>query len=77
MARTAGYRAPRFLTFKQASELGGHVRKGERGTKVYFVKQLQVRDKDSDDETAMRVVPMLREYVVFNVEQCENRYRFG
>jgi antirestriction protein ArdC len=51
MARAANYRAPRFLTYKQALELGGHVRKGQRGTKVYFVKQLQVRDKDSDDES--------------------------
>jgi antirestriction protein ArdC len=39
---------------------------------VYFVKQLQVRDKDSDVESATRVVPMLREYTVFNVDQCEN-----
>jgi antirestriction protein ArdC len=41
MAQAAGYRTPRFLTFKQALELGGNVRKGEHGTKVYFVKQLQ------------------------------------
>jgi antirestriction protein ArdC len=72
MARAAGYRVPRFLTYKQALELGGHVRKGERGTKVYFVKQLLVRDKDSDDKSATRVIPMLREYTVFNVDQCEN-----
>jgi antirestriction protein ArdC len=32
MAQAAGYRTPRFLTFKQALELGGNVRKGERGT---------------------------------------------
>src|SRR2546423_13658710 len=44
MAQAAGYGTPRFLTFKQALELGGNVRKGERGTKVYFVKPLQVRD---------------------------------
>jgi antirestriction protein ArdC len=48
------------------------VRKGERGTKVYFVKQLQVRDQGADDEAATRVVPMMREYTVFNVDQCEN-----
>jgi antirestriction protein ArdC len=30
MAQAAGYRTPRYLTFKQALELGGHVRKGER-----------------------------------------------
>jgi len=31
MAQQAGYRTPRYLTFKQALELGGHVRKGEHG----------------------------------------------
>ena len=63
---------PRFLTFKQALELGGNVRKGERGTKVYFVKQLQVRDQGEDDKSSTRVIPMMREYTVFNVDQCEN-----
>src|ERR1700743_2271624 len=72
MAQTACYATPRFLTFKQALELGGNVRKGERGTKVYFVKQLQVRDKGTDDGTTTRVVPMMREYTVFNVDQCDN-----
>jgi antirestriction protein ArdC len=72
MAQTAGYRSPRFLTFKQALELGGNACKGERGTKVYFVKQLQVHDKGAEDGPAIRIVPMLREYTVFNVDQCEN-----
>jgi antirestriction protein ArdC len=72
MAQAAGYRAPRFLTFKQALELGGNVRKGERGTKVYFVKQLQVRDPGADDSTSTRLIPMMREYTVFNVAQCDN-----
>ena len=72
MEQTAGYRSPRFLTFKQAVELGGNVRRGEHGTKVYFVKQLQVHDKGSDDSSAASLVPMMREYTVFNVDQCEN-----
>ncbi len=72
MAQAAGYRTPRYLTFKQALDLGGNVRRGEHGTKVYFVKQLQVRDEGADDEGATRVVPLLREYTVFNVDQCEN-----
>jgi antirestriction protein ArdC len=71
MAQAAGYRTPRFLTFKQALELGGNVRKGEHGTKVFFVKQLQIRDQGAGDETATRLVPMLREYTVFNVDQCD------
>src|SRR5436309_14709106 len=65
MAQAAGYRTPRFLTFKQASELGGNARKGQRGTKVYFVKQLQVRDQGVEDDHSARLVPMMREYTVF------------
>jgi antirestriction protein ArdC len=71
LARNRGWSTPRFLTFKQAIEAGGNVCKGEHGTKVYFVKQLQVKN-DDEAETETRVVPMLREYTVFNVEQCEN-----
>jgi antirestriction protein ArdC len=70
MAQAAGYLTPRFLTFKQALELGGHVRKGERGTKVYFVKPREIRE-EADDNSPTRLVPMMREYTVFNVDQCE------
>ena len=70
MARAAGYRTPRFLTFKQAAELGGHVRKGEHGMKVYFVKQFEVKE-DADHNSPTRVIPVMREYTVFNIEQCE------
>src|SRR5580700_8760262 len=60
MAQAAGYRTPRFVTFKQALDLGGNVRKGQHGHRVYFVKQLQVRDKDTAaDDEATRIVPML------------------
>jgi hypothetical protein len=51
-------------------ELGGNVRKGEHGTKVYFVKQLQLADRENE-EGETRVVAMMREYTVFNVDQCE------
>ena len=45
------------------------MRKGEHETKVYFVKQLRVRAAEGEDDE--RLVPMLREYTVFNVAQCE------
>jgi antirestriction protein ArdC len=70
LARDRGWPTPRFLTFKQAIEAGGNVRKGEHGTKVYFVKQLQIKDSDGE-ENNVRVVPMMREYTVFNIAQCE------
>jgi antirestriction protein ArdC len=71
LARDRGWPTPRFLTFKQAIDAGGNVRKGEHGTKVIFVKQLQIKEGDSD-EADTRLIPMLREYSVFNVAQCEN-----
>ena len=70
LARDRGWPTPRFLTFKQTIEAGGNVRRGEHGTKVYFVKQLQIKDGDSE-ETETRLIPMLREYTVFNCAQCE------
>jgi len=70
MAQAAGYRAPRYLTFKQALELGGNVRRGERGVTVFFVKRLQVADRDGA-EGDTKIIPMMKAYTVFNVAQCE------
>lgn len=68
MSMNAGYGRPRYLTFKQALEAGGHVRKGEHGTRVYYFKQLTIKDRQTEEE---KQIPMLREYTVFNVSQCE------
>jgi antirestriction protein ArdC len=38
---------------------------------VYFVKQLHVRDEGTEDEGAARIVPMMREYCLFNVDQVD------
>ena len=69
-----GYTHPFFLTFKQAQQLGGRVRRGQNGFKIYFVKKLDVPKKPDiqplkDDD--FRQVTMLREYTVFNVAQCD------
>jgi antirestriction protein ArdC len=45
------------------------VRKGEHGTKVYYWKQLRIEAEGENE--AERLVPMMREYTVFNVAQCE------
>jgi antirestriction protein ArdC len=58
-----------WLTFKQALELGGNVRKGERGTMIVFWKFETVEDKETGKSKS---VPFARGYTVFNVEQCEN-----
>ena len=63
------YESPYWLTFNQAIELGGYVKKGERACPVVFWKRLDV---DAQDEpTGRKTVPFLRYYSVFNVAQCE------
>jgi hypothetical protein len=70
----AGYASPYWLTFKQAREIGGYVRKGEQGSPVVFWKWLE-KDEGKQDRvktgTASRRIPLARLYSVFNVHQCE------
>jgi antirestriction protein ArdC len=61
---------PRFLTFRQALEAGGHVRKGEHGHHIVFVKDLVRQSGNEGDEETYRV-RMMKSYTVFNVAQCD------
>lgn len=63
-----GYSSPYWLTFRQAKEKGGHIRKGEKGSLVIFWKQYATQDRQSGEDIT---VPVLRYYKVFNAEQCE------
>jgi antirestriction protein ArdC len=69
------YSSPYWLTFKQAQDKGGHIRKGEKSSMVVFWKFI---DKKSDGADGADVsvagngkVGMLRYYNVFNLDQCE------
>ena len=64
------FASPRFMTFKQAKDLGGNVRKGEHGFTVYFVKPMTAKPKDGEQDG--KTFTMLKAYTVFNVDQCEN-----
>src|SRR6266480_1061064 len=55
---------PYFLTFKQARDLGGFVRRGEKGLPVVFWQFIE-------DEETKEKFPFLRYYTVFNVSQCD------
>lgn len=71
---SSDYSSPFWLTFKQAQELKGNVRKGEHGTPIVFYKQLPEDQKkqaanDGDEDT--RAPFVLCRYTVFNVEQCD------
>jgi antirestriction protein ArdC len=65
-----GYTSPYFVTYRQAVERGGHVRKGEHGAPVVFWKWLETTAPEGDGSAADRRA-MLRYYTVFNVSQCD------
>jgi len=72
---SAEYSSPFWLTFKQAQEMGGSVRKGERSESIVFYKQLPAREEDrsgaEDEADGKRGPYVLTYYNVFNSEQCD------
>lgn len=65
------YASPRWLTFYQARELGGTVKRGEKGTPVIFWKVLEHAEEDANGQEVIVKTPMLKHYTVFNVDQTE------
>jgi antirestriction protein ArdC len=67
--------SPYWLTFNQAKDLGGTVKKGEHGWPVVFYKEFKAEDdpgiQDGETNTKDRAHYMLRYYTVFNLSQCE------
>ncbi len=66
-----GYGSQYWLTFNQAKQLGGNVRRGEHGTKIVFWKFDTFESETADGETEERKSAFLRYYTVFNLEQTE------
>lgn len=68
-----GWEQPLFLTFKQAKELGGKVRKGEKSTMVVFWKVLVPKEYLANPDACPPEEKrwMLRYYRVFNVAQVD------
>lgn len=73
------FSSQRWLTFRQASSLGGTVRKGEHGVTVCYADRFVPKREQGavgvtgQDEVARDAasVPFLRRYTVFNVDQCD------
>lgn len=57
-----------FASFKQISAEGGRLRKGAKGLKVVFWKWYEVKDTESNEEGAMKRVPVLKYSTVFNIK---------
>ena len=79
-AEEHGYEANLWATYRQWDMLGGHVNRGEHGTKITYwnVTNQTVVDQNTGDEKEQRRF-FCREYTVFNLDQCGgedlNRFR--
>lgn len=62
------YETNGFLTFHQAKELGGSIRKGEKAHLIIFWHRPD--NQEGSDESASK--PILRYYFVFNIAQCKD-----
>src|SRR5579863_5189110 len=70
-----GFSAQSWLTFRQALGLGGHVRKGEKGTTVVYADRFtpdEERRRAERDGDEPFVIPFLKRFTVFSTDQCEN-----
>lgn len=66
-----GYASSEWLTFKQALDKGGNVRKGEKGTQIVLLKRIDKKDVDEAGNEETKSFSMLRQFTVFNTEQCD------
>jgi antirestriction protein ArdC len=74
------YDNPYWLSYKQATEKGGSIRKGEKGSIIVYWSYLDKTtgkpanlESDSPQKTKSKdIVPILRYYTVFNANQCDN-----
>jgi len=70
-AMNKGFTRNGWLTFKQAKELGGQVRKGEKGTRAVIYKPFdkEVEKENGKQETETRYY--INHFVLFNVDQID------
>ena len=67
-----GFASPIWMTYRQAKEYSGQVRKGENGELVVYANKLIREDEDPETgEEKKRAIPFLKGYTVFNVEQID------
>jgi antirestriction protein ArdC len=70
-AETQGYSCPIWLTYQQAKELGGQVRKGEHGSPVVYASTFTKSDTNDAGDEIEHEIPFLKKYTVFNCEQID------
>lgn len=73
MTSTAhGYASPYYLTFNQAKEYGGSVRKGEKSTAILWCEPITKKETADDGTEGESRFWISKVYRVFNAEQCSD-----
>ena len=72
-AQMRGFTSNRWITYRQAQELGGQVRKGEKGTTAVFYKRIERKtgELDANGEEQVETIPIARAFTVFNLDQID------
>lgn len=60
-----------YASFKQWTELGGHIKKGKKAEIVTFWKIQPIEEENEDGEKVIKQIPLLRYYNVFHISQVE------
>jgi antirestriction protein ArdC len=72
---SSDFQSPFWLTFRQAVDLGGNVKKGAKSTPVIYYKFLDKTDSNGNpirrDDGTLKRIPFVRWSNVFNLEQTE------
>ena len=72
VAETTGYSSPYWMTYRQAGELGGQVRKGECGSYSVFYSSARKTDTDGlTGEATERTIRFMKWNHVFNAGQID------
>jgi len=70
-AMEKGYTSPLWMTYKQAVELKGQVRKGEKGSLVVYADTFTKTGTDEKGAELETKIPFMKGYTVFNAEQID------
>lgn len=70
-ASERGYLSPYWMTYKQAQELGGQVRKGEKSALVVYANAIERTETNEDGEEIEKRIPFMKGYSVFCADQID------
>jgi antirestriction protein ArdC len=66
-----GYKHNTWMTFKQSQALNASVKKGEKGTMIVYYNMVIKEKKNDTGDSEWQTIPVLKYYIVFNVDQIE------